>query len=315
MEIAARNGKITQAELDEGLKEPIVFVRPGDPRPEPRKPVARRVAIRSTNDRLASADRVTRHRHARSAPRAVAAMSERRRPGARDRQQAYMKSAMPYHGVRSAACGPSASDVFAGYDFAAPDATAWRDDVLALWRGAEFREERYAAIELGAAPRARPFQTMEALADVRGDDRHRRLVGLRRRDRGPRSLADPARRAVRCGARCSPGAVDDDMWKRRSAILCQLPFKDETDLELLYACIEPSLSRKEFLLRKAIGWALREYAKTDAREVARYVERNAERLSALSREALKSRGSDDLRKAARASATSSPARGAQRRSA
>ena len=39
MEIAARNGKITRAELDEGLKEPIVFHRPGDPRPEPRKPV------------------------------------------------------------------------------------------------------------------------------------------------------------------------------------------------------------------------------------------------------------------------------------
>jgi membrane peptidoglycan carboxypeptidase len=39
MEIAAKNGKISQAELDEGLKEPVVFVRPGDPRPEPRKPV------------------------------------------------------------------------------------------------------------------------------------------------------------------------------------------------------------------------------------------------------------------------------------
>jgi len=39
MEIAARNGKITRAELDEGLKAPVVFVRPGEPRPEPRKPV------------------------------------------------------------------------------------------------------------------------------------------------------------------------------------------------------------------------------------------------------------------------------------
>ena len=39
MEIGAKNGKITQAELEEGLKEPVVFVRPGDPRPEPRKPV------------------------------------------------------------------------------------------------------------------------------------------------------------------------------------------------------------------------------------------------------------------------------------
>lgn len=39
MEIAEKNGKITSAELEEGLKEPITFVRPGEPRPEPRKPV------------------------------------------------------------------------------------------------------------------------------------------------------------------------------------------------------------------------------------------------------------------------------------
>lgn len=39
MEISAKNGKISSAELEEGLKEPVVFVRPGDPRPEPRSPV------------------------------------------------------------------------------------------------------------------------------------------------------------------------------------------------------------------------------------------------------------------------------------
>ncbi len=61
------------------------------------------------------------------------------------------------------------------------------------------------------------------------------------------------------------------MWKRRSAILCQLKAKAETDLDLLYACIEPSLDSKEFFLRKAIGWALRQYAWTDPDEVRRYV--------------------------------------------
>ncbi len=50
------------------------------------------------------------------------------------------------------------------------------------------------------------------------------------------------------------------MWKRRSAILCQLRAKERTDLDFLYACIEPSLASKEFFLRKAIGWALRQYA-------------------------------------------------------
>jgi 3-methyladenine DNA glycosylase AlkD len=79
-----------------------------------------------------------------------------------------------------------------------------------------------------------------------------------------------------------------NLWKRRSAIICQLRFKAETDLELLYACIEPSLGSSEFFLQKAIGWALRQYAWTDGAEIKKYVRLNRTRLSALScREALK----------------------------
>jgi 3-methyladenine DNA glycosylase AlkD len=79
-----------------------------------------------------------------------------------------------------------------------------------------------------------------------------------------------------------------DMWKRRTSIICQLGFKKETDLDLLYACIESSLDSKEFFLRKAIGWALRQYAWTDPAEVSRYVRRNESRLSELTKcEALK----------------------------
>ena len=96
-------------------------------------------------------------------------------------------------------------------------------------------------------------------------------------------------------------ARDEHMWKRRSAILCQLGFKRGTDLALLYDCIEPnladnhstretrsSLMAREFFIRKAIGWALRQYAWTDPGEVKRYVTSNKSRLSPLSiREALK----------------------------
>ena len=86
-------------------------------------------------------------------------------------------------------------------------------------------------------------------------------------------------------------STDADMWKRRSAILCQLRAKGSTDLAFLYACIEPSLDSKEFFLRKAIGWALRQYAWTDPVEVRRYVAEHADRLSGLSRrEALKNVG-------------------------
>ena len=48
-------------------------------------------------------------------------------------------------------------------------------------------------------------------------------------------------------------------------------FKRNTDLLLLYACIAPSLASKEFFLQKAIGWALRQYARVEPDEVQRWV--------------------------------------------
>jgi len=83
----------------------------------------------------------------------------------------------------------------------------------------------------------------------------------------------------------------ESLWKRRAAILCQLRFKGDTDLALLYDCIEPNLADREFFMRKAIGWALRQYAWTDPAEVRRYVARHRDGLSPLSvREALKNIG-------------------------
>lgn len=63
----------------------------------------------------------------------------------------------------------------------------------------------------------------------------------------------------------------EDMWLRRSAILFQLKYKQSTDFERLIRYIERCKGESEFFIRKAIGWALREYAKTDADAVRRYV--------------------------------------------
>jgi len=200
--------------------------------------------------------------------------------------QAYMKSAMPYHGVSAPALRDVCRRVFAEHDLSDP--ARWRRDALALWRQARYREERYGAIALTSDRRAVPFQTLETLAmyeemivtgawwDYVDDVATHRLGLLLRR------YPSRMRRAMRAWSR-SP-----DTWKRRSAILCQITFKADTDLELLYACIEPSLPSREFFLRKAIGWALRQYAWTDPREVIRYVRAHRAELSPLSRrEALK----------------------------
>ena len=203
--------------------------------------------------------------------------------------QAYAKSALPFLGVTAVPLRRVCREVFAEVDL--PTAAAWRRAVLGLWRGARYREERYGAIELTGVKRFDGYQDLAALPMyeemivtgawwdlVDGIAGHRLGLLLRR---FPREM----RREMLAWSR------SDDLWKRRSAILCQLTFKRDTDLDLLYATIEPALSSREFFLRKAIGWALRQYAWTDPKEVRRYVREHGKELSPLSkREALKNAG-------------------------
>ncbi len=200
--------------------------------------------------------------------------------------QAYMKSAMPYHGIPAPLLRQVFRASFAAVSFTT--ALQWQILVLDLWRKARFREERYAALYLAGDKRAQSFQTLSAMKvyeemivtgawwDYVDEIASHRV--------GPilRNYPGPMRRKMLSWSKSA------DMWKRRTSIICQLGFKEETDLELLYACIEPSLESREFFLRKAIGWALRQYAWTDPSEIKRYVRVNRARLSGLScREALK----------------------------
>ncbi|WP_374721618.1 DNA alkylation repair protein [Peribacillus tepidiphilus] len=67
-------------------------------------------------------------------------------------------------------------------------------------------------------------------------------------------------------------ATDENMWLRRTAILFQLKYKDKTDENRLYTNIEKNADSKEFFIQKAIGWALREYSKTNPDSVRRFIE-------------------------------------------
>lgn len=80
----------------------------------------------------------------------------------------------------------------------------------------------------------------------------------------------------------------DDRWLARTAVIHQLGSKAATDCDRLFAYCERRASDTDFFIRKAIGWALREYAKTDGPAVQRFVADHAGALSNLSkREALK----------------------------
>jgi 3-methyladenine DNA glycosylase AlkD len=77
-----------------------------------------------------------------------------------------------------------------------------------------------------------------------------------------------------------------NMWLQRSVLVFQLKYKASTNTELLFQYCRKYSESKEFFIRKAIGWALRELAKTNPDSVIRFV--NETQLSGLSRrEALK----------------------------
>ncbi|WP_374788131.1 DNA alkylation repair protein [Lactococcus lactis] len=87
-------------------------------------------------------------------------------------------------------------------------------------------------------------------------------------------------------------AQAENFWIRRIAIDCQLSFKNQTDLELLSYNIEKNLLGSsfadEFFITKAIGWALRDLAKTNSAWVIKFIEKHENKMAKLSiREASK----------------------------
>lgn len=206
-------------------------------------------------------------------------------------QQRYMKSAMPYRGITSPQLRAIVRATFAATP---PPATRsqWTYAVRLLWDDATHREERYAATLLAQHRSARAWQDPDTLPLYRHlvvtgawwdhvDDVTSHCISptlLRHKDIVTKTMRDWAR--------------GDDLWLRRSAIISQLPFKDRTDTALLAEVIganwEGTAYGDEFFVRKAIGWALRQYARTDPDWVRAFVAAHAQSLSGLSRrEALK----------------------------
>ncbi|MEU5265437.1 DNA alkylation repair protein [Amycolatopsis sp. NPDC021455] len=217
-----------------------------------------------------------------------AGLAEAADPGKAPAMRAYMKSAMPFRGVAKPQRSALLKRVLA--DHILPDRVTYSATVLQLWRTAEFREERYAAIDLSGYRAYRKWQDaglipMYEEMIVSGawwdyvDELAIRRIG-------------PILRSAR--ARVTPvmlsWAAGRDLWRRRTAIICQVGAKEETDIDLLTRAIEPAIAEPEFFLRKGIGWALREYAKTAPDWVRSFVDEHPG-LSGLSRrEALKHLG-------------------------
>ena len=196
---------------------------------------------------------------------------------------AYLKTDAPFYGAQKAVRVPVRREAIRRFPPA--DRDDYRQAVLALW-GQPHREERYLAIDyarsfpkyitLSSVPLYRKMITEGAWWDY-VDTVAIHLVGhvlLSQRD----SMTPRIREWI----------DDADMWLRRSAIIGQIGHKEATDTELLFDACVSRMHETEFFIRKAIGWALREYAKTDPSAVVAFATEHRNELSGLSfREATK----------------------------
>ncbi len=184
---------------------------------------------------------------------------------------------MPFYGVRK----PQRVKIMreAIKHFPPEDTIQWEQQVLSLWV-LPHREEKYCALDWLLAQRQRlePHHVplLERLIhegawwDLVDPVAAAGLGGLVQRERWV--LRPTLRRWI----------VSPDLWLRRSAILCQLKHGANTDADLLFDFCQQQASDPTIWIRKAIGWALREYSKTDPEAVATFLDDHQDELSPLS---------------------------------
>jgi len=190
---------------------------------------------------------------------------------------AYMKTAQPFYGVPT----PSRTIILRETRdrFVPADQKSYERNVLALWK-LPYREEQYCAI---AYARQHPrFITPSALWLYERMIREGAWWDFV--DEIAVNLVGTVLKNFRAKTRptIERWCDDPDMWIRRTALIAHLKHKKETDAAQLFDhCLRRS-DEREFFIRKAIGWALREYSKTDPRAVGAFLKKNRQRLSNLS---------------------------------
>ncbi|WP_327358084.1 DNA alkylation repair protein [Streptomyces sp. NBC_01304] len=202
--------------------------------------------------------------------------------------QAYLKGVAPFLGIMSPERRALSRRVLEGTG--RPDEADCTAIALRCWELPE-REYHYFAVDYlrrhvrrsssGFLPVARHLITTVSWWDT--------VDALASHVVGGLVVADPKLRAD-----MDAWIEDDDLWVARTALLHQLRYKSATDTDRLFAYCLRRADHPDFFLRKAIGWCLREYAKTDAEAVRSFVAAHRDRLAPLSvREALKNVGAEE----------------------
>jgi 3-methyladenine DNA glycosylase AlkD len=192
--------------------------------------------------------------------------------------QAYMKSEMPYLGVAVPAV--RAVTKAAAREHLPISVIHLGATATALWRGATYREHRYAATELtrlrmaDGALALLPLYEEMIVTGAWWD--HVDAVGPRL---GQLLASHPA--SLRPVLLVWSQAAD--RWLRRASIIAQIGAKVRTEVDLLSSVIDANVGDPDFFIRKAIGWALRDYARTDPEWVRGFGAARTQVLSSLSR--------------------------------
>lgn len=190
---------------------------------------------------------------------------------------AYMKTDMPFWGVQKPDRVPIIREM--KKRFAPRSLVGYEENIRALWEG-EKREEKYLAINYAESfkeymiPQAIPiFERLvrEGQWWDYVDPIASWLVG--------RTLLNHEE-VVR--PTIESYVEDEDFWIRRTALLAHLGHKEKTRGDCLLRYCSALSHEKEFFIRKAIGWALREYSKSEPDKVAKYLKKNESKLSPLS---------------------------------
>jgi 3-methyladenine DNA glycosylase AlkD len=210
-------------------------------------------------------------------------LSARADPARAEPMAAYMKTQMAFYGVPKPERVPIGREL--KRHFAPVNVSQYRENVLALWN-LPHREEKYLAIGY-----ARQFPAFIEFAQI---DLYERLIIEGAWWDLVDEIASPIVSRVLLNHRRQMRPVLEGwiespvMWLRRSAIICHNGHKGATDWAQLSDFCLRRAGEQEFFIRKAIGWALREYARTNPEAVRTFLRAHGEKLPGLSyREAAK----------------------------
>jgi 3-methyladenine DNA glycosylase AlkD len=211
--------------------------------------------------------------------RATKGLHARREPAKAPAMAAYMRDQFAFLGVTSAGQQAAFREMTAGLARVVPEHVV-TSAALELWALPE-REFQYVGCRLVNRHAASAGASIELI------DTLRHLLTAKAwwdtvDTLATRAVGDVVRRHPELRSTMDAWLEGDEMWLTRSALLHMNRWKGAADQEWLFAACRRRAADKDFFIRKAIGWALREHSKVDAAAVVAFVEQHDE-LSGLSR--------------------------------